>query len=152
MRTSTAVITRADERHVNLSGVLSALSYALDLTDGNAPGHTLRSCAIGMRLAEAIGLNGADRSALLPRCCSSRMPGARVTRSQHQLRKVCRRMTNEVKRALKEIDWQRRPQAILNLFPLIAAGSSLGERCWRVVRLMASDPARGVSLIGGDPL
>jgi hypothetical protein len=41
---------------ISLSEVLSALSYALDLTEGSPPGHTLRSCMVGMRMAEALGL------------------------------------------------------------------------------------------------
>lgn len=49
---------------VRLSEVLSALSYALDLTEGQPPGHTLRSCLIGMRLADVLGVPQADRSAL----------------------------------------------------------------------------------------
>ena len=47
-----------------MSEVLAGLSYALDLTEGQRPGHSVRSCLIGMRLAEAIGLPVADRSAL----------------------------------------------------------------------------------------
>ena len=47
---------------VPLSEVIGALSYALDLTEGEPPGHALRSCAIGMRLAREIGL-GEDEQA-----------------------------------------------------------------------------------------
>jgi HD-GYP domain-containing protein (c-di-GMP phosphodiesterase class II) len=49
---------------VSLSEVLAALSYALDLTEGQRPGHTLRTCFIGMRLGEEIGLGEEMRSAL----------------------------------------------------------------------------------------
>lgn len=41
---------------VSLSEVLAALSYALDLTEGQRPGHTLRTCLVGMRLGREIGL------------------------------------------------------------------------------------------------
>lgn len=58
METSTSGV------QVSLSEVLSALSHALDLTEGQPAGHTLRSCAIGMRLAEECGLGAAERSAL----------------------------------------------------------------------------------------
>lgn len=37
--------------------MLSALSHALDLTEGQPPGHTIRSCIIGMRLGETVGLS-----------------------------------------------------------------------------------------------
>ena len=41
---------------VILSEVISALTFALDLTEGAVPGHSLRTCLLGMRLAEVIGL------------------------------------------------------------------------------------------------
>ena len=41
---------------IRLSEVISALSYALDITEGQPMGHAVRSCAIGMRIGEEIGL------------------------------------------------------------------------------------------------
>ncbi len=49
---------------LRLSDILSALSYALDITEGQRPGHAVRTCLIGMRLAEAIGLPGDERGPL----------------------------------------------------------------------------------------
>lgn len=49
---------------IALSGVISALSYALDITEGQPAGHALRSCAIGMRIADEIGLDSGARSDL----------------------------------------------------------------------------------------
>ena len=49
---------------VALSEVLGGLSYALDITEGEPPGHAVRTTAIGMRLAEQIGLGEEERSAL----------------------------------------------------------------------------------------
>lgn len=43
-------------RPVRLSDLVSALSYALDLTEGQPLGHAQRSCVLGVRLAQAIGL------------------------------------------------------------------------------------------------
>lgn len=51
-------------RDLRASEVLSALSYALDITEGQPPGHAIRSCLIGTRLAEALGLDGPTRSQL----------------------------------------------------------------------------------------
>ena len=36
---------------------MSALSFALDLTEGALPGHSVRACLLGMRLGEQIGLS-----------------------------------------------------------------------------------------------
>src|SRR5439155_9532937 len=49
---------------VRLSEVLAGLSHALDLTEGQRPGHAVRSCAIGMRVAEVLGLPRDQRSDL----------------------------------------------------------------------------------------
>lgn len=53
-----------DRREVRIADVLSAMSYALDLTEGAAPGHTLRSCVIGMRVGAELGITPDDHSAL----------------------------------------------------------------------------------------
>jgi len=39
------------EGSISLSEIISALSYALDLTEGAVQGHALRSCLLGMRIA-----------------------------------------------------------------------------------------------------
>jgi hypothetical protein len=49
---------------LRLSEVLSALSHALDITEGQPRGHAERTCLIGMRLGEQIGLGEGQRSAL----------------------------------------------------------------------------------------
>ncbi|HEX7750214.1 MAG TPA: HD domain-containing phosphohydrolase [Bordetella sp.] len=45
----------------SLSELLGAFSYALDLTEGQPPGHSLRSCWIASRMAQTLGLSAADR-------------------------------------------------------------------------------------------
>ena len=47
-----------------LPDVLAALSHALDLTEGQAPGHSIRTCVIGMRFADELGLDLPSRFAL----------------------------------------------------------------------------------------
>lgn len=47
---------------LHLSDVLAGLSHALDLTEGHPPGHAERSCLLGMRIAERIGLPEQDRA------------------------------------------------------------------------------------------
>jgi putative nucleotidyltransferase with HDIG domain len=41
---------------IRLSDVVSALSVALDLTEGQPMGHAIRSCLLGMRMAKVLGL------------------------------------------------------------------------------------------------
>ncbi len=42
---------------IRQSEIISALSYALDLTEGQPMGHSVRACMIGMRLAQQIGVS-----------------------------------------------------------------------------------------------
>ena len=42
---------------LKLSELISSLSYALDITEGQPEGHCIRSCWIGMHIGAAIGLN-----------------------------------------------------------------------------------------------
>jgi HD-GYP domain-containing protein (c-di-GMP phosphodiesterase class II) len=46
------------------SEILSALSCALDITEGQPPGHAVRTCLIGMRIADRAGVPMEDRGAL----------------------------------------------------------------------------------------
>jgi putative nucleotidyltransferase with HDIG domain len=56
--------SRDSTADLRLSEVMAALSYALDVTEGQPVGHAVRSCLIGMRIADALGLEIAQRSAL----------------------------------------------------------------------------------------
>ena len=49
---------------IRLSDVVSALSAALDLTEGQPMGHAVRSCILGMRIAEELRLPTPDCSDL----------------------------------------------------------------------------------------
>lgn len=50
-----------DSQHTSLSEILGAFSYALDLTEGQPAGHSLRCCWIAMRIADALDITGAAR-------------------------------------------------------------------------------------------
>ena len=47
----------ATDQPVRLAEILSALSFALDITEGARPGHANRTCLLGMRLGIQIGLS-----------------------------------------------------------------------------------------------
>jgi len=62
------IAVNPDATHVNeelrLSEVISALSYALDIVEGQPEGHAMRSCLIGMRIADEIRLSAEEKAAL----------------------------------------------------------------------------------------
>jgi HD-GYP domain-containing protein (c-di-GMP phosphodiesterase class II) len=114
---------RADR--VGLSEVLSSLSRALDLTEGQPPGHTLRTCVIGMRLAEEAGVGEADRAALYyalllkdAGCSSNAAKMAALFGSADQV----------VKYRMKFPDWDRRLALALETARSVGAGRSVAAR------------------------
>ncbi len=63
-----ALISQFDQRddhvRIDLPELISALSFALDMTEGAMPGHALRSCVLGMRIGERAGLSQGQMSDL----------------------------------------------------------------------------------------
>lgn len=49
---------------IRLSEVIGALSYALDITEGQPQGHAARTCMLGMRIARELHLSAQTSSAL----------------------------------------------------------------------------------------
>ena len=49
---------------ISFSAILSALSFAIDLTEGAVPGHAVRTCVLGMRIGEAFGLSPVEARSL----------------------------------------------------------------------------------------
>ena len=56
--------TASSSAVVSLGEILGALSYALDLTEGQPEGHCVRCCWIGMQIAEALNLAATERADL----------------------------------------------------------------------------------------
>lgn len=54
----------ADQPAIATSALLAALSTALDLTEGQLPGHALRTCYLAMRVADRLGLDASAASSL----------------------------------------------------------------------------------------
>jgi len=61
---TTLQLKPTQDTRARLSEVVGVLSHALDIAEGQPEGHAVRSCMIGMRMAQEIGLSAADRSAL----------------------------------------------------------------------------------------
>ncbi|HEX2625214.1 MAG TPA: HD domain-containing phosphohydrolase [Sphingomicrobium sp.] len=59
-----SAVQPAVETETTLAQILGAFSYALDLTEGQPAGHSVRCCWIGSRIGRAIGLCELDRHQL----------------------------------------------------------------------------------------
>jgi HD-GYP domain-containing protein (c-di-GMP phosphodiesterase class II) len=93
-----------------LSEVVGALSYALDLTEGEPPGHAQRSCLIGMRLAEELRLGAGTRSDLF---YALLLKDAGCTANAARMAALFGADDHELKRSAKRVDWARKLPAFV---------------------------------------
>jgi HD-GYP domain-containing protein (c-di-GMP phosphodiesterase class II) len=129
---------------LRLSEVLSGLSYALDMTEGQARGHTERSCLIGMRLAGALDLDDATRSTLFyalllkdAGCSSNAARVAALFGADDATVKSSRRLTDTASSA----------QALLHVLRTAGAGESLPARGRHIAAVLRSGRNGARSLV-----
>ena len=123
---------------IALSGVISALSYALDITEGQPAGHALRSCAIGMRIAEELGLSAADRSDLF---YALLLKDAGCSATAQRMTELFAADEREVKRTVKLVDTTSALRRNLWTLRSVAPGRSWRERLAQARSLWAQDGA-----------
>ena len=113
------------ESEIRFSEIVSALSVALDITQGHPEGHCMRNALIGMRLAEALQLPSVDRSALFYALllkdlgCSSN--AAKMTY-------LFGADDHRIKRSLRMIDWTKPGDCIRHGWKHCAEGGSVFEK------------------------
>lgn len=115
-----------------MAEVLAALSRALDLTEGQPMGHSVRSCVIGMRLGQAIGLGEDDLAALYyalllkdAGCSSNASRMAALFGSDDQA----------VKPAMKVVDWDDRMRLAVETWRSTGLNASLWTRVQHFVAI-----------------
>ena len=92
------------EPSIRVSEILSALSYALDLTEGQPMGHSVRACIIGMRLAQQVGLPANERGDLY---YSLLLKDAGCSSNSSRLFHIVTADEIKAKRDVKLTDWTR---------------------------------------------
>src|SRR6187200_3154699 len=125
---SSASATRGRLVHsaeIRFSEIISALSVALDITQGHPQGHSMRTAIIGMRLAEELQLPTTDRSALFYAlllkdlgCSSNAAKIAYLFGADDRL----------LKRTARMIDWQKPGQALAHCWKNCSPGGSMLEK------------------------
>jgi putative nucleotidyltransferase with HDIG domain len=120
---------------IALSGVIGALSYALDIAEGQPPGHAVRSCMIGMRIAEELGLPSAARSdvfyALL-------LKDAGCSANANRMATLFEADDLEAKRTSKLIDWTNPRASLVWSWRTAASGTGVRARI-RILRGIADE-------------
>jgi putative nucleotidyltransferase with HDIG domain len=117
---------------IRFSEIISALSVALDITQGYPEGHCMRTALIGMRLAEELKLPVADRSALFYAlllkdlgCSSNAAKIAHLFGADDQ----------PVKYSARMIDWTRPGEALSHCWTHCSPGGSTVQKLLKVVAI-----------------
>jgi putative nucleotidyltransferase with HDIG domain len=120
---------------IQLSGVIAALSYALDIAEGEAPGHAVRSCLIGMRLAEELELPAAERSDLF---YALLLKDAGCSSNASRMADLFAGDDRTAKASSKLIDWTNPGSALLWSWRVMAPGAGVRRRL-RVLRAIRDE-------------
>ena len=133
-----------DGRELRLSEVVAALSHALDLTEGQPRGHAVRTCLIGMRIAEELSLSSEQRSGLF---YALLLKDAGCSSNASRVNALFRTDDHGAKRAMKTVDFPKLTHA--GVFALRTAGRGRGavERLRATVGLALAGPAAGRELV-----
>lgn len=110
---------------IRLSELVSALSHALDVTGGQPMGHAERTCLIGQRLADAVGLESAQRSSLF---YALLLKDAGCSTTAAQIATTFGADDQQVKRESRLIDAHRPRTALGYLRRNVAPGAPLRTR------------------------
>ena len=134
---------------ISLSEVLCSLSFALDLTEDAKPGHALRSCLIGMRIASQLHLGEIDQGrlyyALLLKDIGCSSNAARMCQI------IGGGDDRAVKSGVKLEDWTRPHQpklsAIRLLWNNVSPGEGLLGKAGRIFKIAATQHSNNAEMI-----
>ena len=132
------------EEGFRFSEVLSALSIVLDLVEGQPEGHAVRSCLIGMRVADRLGLDADARSALF---YALLLKDAGCSSNASRMSALFDADDMEVKRQVKTVDWASLPSAALYTARVASPDGSLLDKAGRAYEFAVRGRKRSQELI-----
>src|SRR5246127_2295757 len=115
----------ADSHKIALSELIAALSRALDIAEGEPPGHAARSCLIGMRLAEELALDTATRSDLF---YALLLKDAGCSANAAHMAALFGADDQAAKHTSKLVNWARPREAFVWSLRTVAPEGSIGEK------------------------
>jgi HD-GYP domain-containing protein (c-di-GMP phosphodiesterase class II) len=130
---------------IRTSELISALSYALDLTEGRSMGHSVRTCVMGMRLAQHIGLSMEEQADLY---YALLLKDAGCSSNSSRLFHILNSDEIRAKRDVKTTDWTKVGFESLN-FALghVATESPLPQRMWKLLQVAATQQTDSRDLV-----
>jgi len=120
-------------RTVRLSSVISALSHALDLTEGQPPGHCMRTCWIGFQIGQHLGLSG---TVLWELYYTLLLKDAGCSSNAERLCELYANDDGPTKRDFSRVDTDSLKQLSRFVLTHTAPGARLSERLTRIMHLL----------------
>lgn len=125
---------------ITQAGLLSALTFALDLTEGATPGHGLRCCLLGMRVAAAIGLPAEE---LTPLYYALLLKDIGCSSNASRMTQVVGGDDRAVKGVAKFTDWtslvrSANPRTLVSLWSHVLPEEPVHKRAARMLSLAAN--------------
>ena len=117
----------------SISDVVSSFTYALDLTEGQPPGHCLRSCRIGMAIGQEMGL---DQKTLWNLYYSILLKDAGCSSNAARLFELYASDDRQTKNDFKKVDTDSLFQVARFVFSHTALGHPLREKIDRILNLV----------------
>ena len=131
---------------IRLSDVVSALSTALDLTEGQPMGHAIRTCIIGMRIAEELQLSAEERSDLY---YALLLKDAGCSTNSARMHNILGADDIKAKREVKFEDWTKPSLSGLRyLLRNVLPGKSFARRLVKSVELGLQQNQNNAEVIG----
>ncbi len=132
------------ERTFRLSDIIAGLSHALDLTEGQPPGHAQRTCLIGLTLAAPVRLDEDDTAALF---YALLLKDAGCSSNAARMTALFGGDDRELKRRSKTVDWTRPSEALRFTAANVAPGESPLGRARAFLSAAADLAAQGREMI-----
>lgn len=127
-----------------LSEVISALSYALDLTEGQPPGHCIRCCWIGMHIGRAVGM---DKTSLWDLYYTLLLKDAGCSSNAARLCELYGQDDRTIKREFKWVNTDNLTQLVQFVLSHTGVKGQLADRFRRVLRLARDGERLATELI-----
>lgn len=128
----------AESKPILMADILSALSYALDLTEGQPMGHSVRTCLIAMRIGRTLGLSDAELRDLY---FASLLKDAGCSSNSARIQKIFGGDELISKRNVKLVDWSSNLESIKFAFANTEREGTLRGKLSRMLKSLGPPTA-----------
>lgn len=124
--------------------MLSALSFAMDIVEGQPEGHVVRSAYIGMAVGERLGLDEEQSSALF---YALLLKDAGCSSNASRMAALFEADDFETKKRVKTVDWSSLPRAVMYVARSVSPQGNLWNKTRRFLILGAQGQSASRQLI-----